>query len=284
MKYATRDEGSFKTWVDKYVQLGMSGVMQFDKFGVYALAGVYYNKRCELETQGKTKEEASELAASWVMHIVDKTAQSGRIVNQTEAQRAGAGWAYLLQFKSAPAQQTQFEITAIQEALAMPNDAARWKKAATVVLINHVMVPVINTAIEGLLACLTSWGLPDEEKRKRLLQMLIANIISGSLGSLVFIGVVMEGIGDLLGKVATGDRPNMYDLRNSMGRQMPAAEMLNLWINQGDKAVRAFMEITEGDIQQGVEDLVFAIGAVIPGVSWAARKGKQTLKSIREEK
>ena len=283
MKYATSGEGQFRNWISRLMDWSMKGIMGFDKLGVYALAGVYHQKRCELETQGKGAEEASELASSWLMHIVDKTAQTTRAVNTTELQRAGGAWGILLQFKSAPAQQTQFEITAIQEALAHPEDAKRWKRAAVCVLVNHVIVPTINTAIESVVACLTSWGVPDEEKRRRLVEMWIANIVSGSLGSVVFIGTVAEGVGSLLGKVASGGDVNMYDLRNSLGRQIPAAEMLNLWVNQGDKAIKALLEVGDGDIAEGVEDMAFALGAVVPGLSWISRKGKQALDSAREK-
>ena len=283
MKYATSGEGQFRNWISRLMDFSMKGIMGFDKLGVYALAGVYHQKRCELETQGKSAEEASELASSWLMHIVDKTAQTTRTVNTTELQRAGGAWGILLQFKSAPAQQTQFEITAIQDALAHPEDAKRWKKAAVCVLVNHVIVPTINTAIESVVACLTSWVLPDEEKRRRLVEMWIANIVSGSLGSVVFIGTVAEGVGSLLGKVASGGDVNMYDLRNSLGRQIPAAEMLNLWVNQGDKAIKALLEVGDGDIAEGVEDMAFAVGAVVPGLSWISRKGKQALDSAREK-
>ena len=260
----------------------MSGMMEFDEFGVYALAGVYHNRRCELEAQGKSAKEASELASSWLMHIVDKTAQTTRTLNTTELQRAGGAWGILLQFKSAPAQQTQFEIVAIQEALAHPEDAKRWKRAAACIVINHLIVPTINTAIESMLSLLTSWGIPDEDKRRRLVEMWIANIVSGSLGSVVFLGTIVEGVGNLLGKVATDGEVNAYDLRNSLGRQIPAAEMLNLWVNQGDRAIRALHSLSDGDIQEGVEELAFAVGAVIPGVSWASRKARQALESARE--
>lgn len=174
-------------------------------------------------------------------------------------------------------------LPAIQEALAHPEDAKRWKRAAVCVLVNHVIVPTINTAIESVVACLTSWGVPDEEKRRRLVEMWIANVVSGSLGSVVFIGTVAEGVGSLLGKAASGGDVNMYDLRNSLGRQIPAAEMLNLWANQGDKAWKAFLEIGEGDIAEGVEDLAFAVGAVVPGLSWPSRKAKQALDAAREK-
>ena len=138
-------------------------------------------------------------------------------------------------------------------------------------------------AIESVVACLTSWGVPDEEKRRRLVEMWIANVVSGSLGSVVFIGTVAEGVGSLLGKAASGGDVNMYDLRNSLGRQIPAAEMLNLWANQGDKAWKAFLEIGEGDIAEGVEDLAFAVGAVVPGLSGPSRKAKQALDAAREK-
>ncbi len=282
MKYATTDKGRFSTWKDRLVDLAMSGMMEFDEFGVYALAGVYHNRRCELEAQGKSAKEASELASSWLMHIVDKTAQTTRTLNTTELQRAGGAWGILLQFKSAPAQQTQFEIVAIQEALAHPEDAKRWKRAAACIVINHLIVPTINTAIESMLSLLTSWGIPDEDKRRRLVEMWIANIVSGSLGSVVFLGTIVEGVGNLLGKVATDGEVNAYDLRNSLGRQIPAAEMLNLWVNQGDRAIRALHSLSDGDIQEGVEELAFAVGAVIPGVSWASRKARQALESARE--
>ena len=283
MKYATSDKGRFNSWIGRLVDFGMAGTMKFDMFGVYILSGVYHNRRCELESQGKSKEEASEIASSWLMHIVDKTAQTTRTVNTTELQRAGGAWGILLQFKSAPAQQTQFEITAIQDALAAPNDAARWKKAGVAILINHLIVPTINTAIESVLTCLTGWGIPDDEKRQRLIEMWIANCVSGSLGSIVFLGTIVEAVGNLVGKVAVGEKPNAYDLRNSVGRQIPAAEMVNLWLNQGDKAIRAFCEITEGDIQEGCYDMVKAVTAVTPGLSWLSRKGFKAYESATDK-
>jgi hypothetical protein len=282
LAYATSDKGRFDSWIGRLVDAGMAGTTLFDKFSTYLLAGVYHNRRCELESQGKPAEEASELASSWLMHIVDKTAQTTRTVNTTELQRAGGAWGILLQFKSAPAQQTQFEVAAIQDALAAPDDAKRWKRAATVILINHMIVPTITTAIESLLTCLTSWGIPDDEKRDRLIQMWIANCISGSLGSVVFLGTIAEAVGEIAGKVATGEKVNRYDLRNSLGRQMPAAEMLNLWLTQGDKAIKAMMEVKEGDINEGVYELSKALLSVIPGTSWAARKGFKAYESATE--
>ena len=283
MKYATSSDGKFKTWIDKMVDLGMSGTTRFDKLGVYALALVYHNRRCTLESQGMSAREASETAASWLMHIVDKTAQTTRTVNTTELQRAGGAWGILLQFKSAPAQQTQFELGAIQEALAVPTDAKRWKKAAACVLINHLIVPTFNTAIESVLSCLTSWGIPDEDKRDRLIELWIANIISGSLGSIFFLGTVIEGAGGIVGKVATGNEVNTYDLRNSLGRQIPAAEMLNLWVNHGDKAIKAFAELTDGDIQEGAYEMAKALLSLVPGTSWVARKGFKAYESATEK-
>lgn len=283
MKYATSSDGKFKTWIDKMVDLGMSGTTRFDSFGVYALALVYHNRRSALESQGMSAQEASETAASWLMHIVDKTAQTTRTVNTTELQRAGGVWGILLQFKSAPAQQTQFELGAIQEALAVPTDAKRWKKAAACVLINHLIVPTFNTAIESVLSCLTSWGIPDEEKRDRLIELWIANIISGSLGSIFFLGTVIEGAGCIVGKVATGNKVNTYDLRNSLGRQILAAEMLNLWVNHGDKAIKAFAELTDGDIQEGAYEMAKALLSLVPGTSWVARKGFKAYESATEK-
>jgi hypothetical protein len=286
LAYATSDKGRFDSWisrqVDKAVNIGMAGTTLFDKFSTYLLAGVYHNRRCELESQGKSAEEASELASSWMMHIIDKTAQTTRAVNTTELQRAGGAWGILLQFKSAPAQQTQFEIAAIQDALAAPDDAKRWKRAATIILINHMIVPTITTAIESLLTCLTSWGIPDEEKRDRLIQMWIANCISGSLGSILFIGAIAESFCELAGKVATGEKANLYELKKSLGRQMAASDIVGVWADQGYKAIKAMMEITDGDINEGVYELSKALLSVIPGTSWAARKGFKAYESATE--
>ncbi len=254
--------------------------MQFDKVGCYALTSVYARKREELENQGKSADEASELAAKWLMHIVDKTAQSGRTVNQTEVQRQGAGWEFLLQFKSSPVQQTQFEIVAFQEWNADKGNGKKLKKFLAAVLINHFIVPVWNSAIEAALACLTNWGVPEEEKRKRLWRILYGNMIAGSLGSICFLGAVLEGAADFAAGLIVGDKSRF---RDSFGELIPAEGAVSALANHVEKFAKALGEVGEKDINDTMLDMVESIGASVPGISWVTRKGMQTYRAATED-
>lgn len=280
LKYATSGENQLMTWWDRFINGTMQGVMQFDKVGCYALTAVYARKREEFENQGKGKQEASELAAQWLMHIVDKTAQSGRTINQTEVQRSGEGWAFLLQFKSAPVQQTQFEIVAFQEWNADKGNGKKLKKFLAAVLINHFIVPAWSSAIEAAVACLANWGVPEEEKRKRLWRILFGNMISGSLGSICFLGAILEGAADFAAGLIVGDKSRFKD---SFGEMVPAEGAISALASHIEKFAKALGEVGEKDINETMLDMCEAVGASVPGVSWMTRKGFEAYRAATED-
>ena len=280
LKYATSGENQLMTWWDRFINGTMQGVMQFDKVGCYALTAVYARKREEFENQGKGKQEASELAAQWLMHIVDKTAQSGRTINQTEVQRSGEGWAFLLQFKSAPVQQTQFEIVAYQEWNADKGNGKKLKKFLAAVLINHFIVPAWSSAIEAAVACLANWGVPEEEKRKRLWRILFGNMISGSLGSICFLGAILEGAADFAAGLIVGDKSRFKD---SFGDMVPAEGAISALASHIEKFAKALGEVGEKDINETMLDMCEAVGASVPGVSWVTRKGFEAYRAATED-
>lgn len=280
LRYATSSEGTFKTWWQKTMDKVMSGVYAFDMATVYLQAGIYRRRRAELEKNGMDAHEASETAAAWLMHIVDKTAQTARTLNTTQLQRAGGAWAFMLQFKSAPAQQSQFEITAAQEVLANPADAKRWKKLATVIAVNHIIVPAMNTIIESAFAALVQGGMPDDEKRKRQLATLLANMLTGSLGSIVFIGFVVEGLASaLMDKVVLDRKPSMY---NFSRQQIPALSVIGNAFGAYNQFAEALENMQWADVSDTAIEMATAIGSVIPGLSWPARTVEKAHKARKE--
>jgi hypothetical protein len=260
----------------------MQGVVAADKFSVFMLASIYRRQRAALERDGMNPEEASENAAAALMHIVDKTAQTARTINTTQLQRAGGAWSLVLQFKSAPAQQTQFEIAAVQDALARKNDVAAWKKALAVLAINHLIVPAINTFIESALLCLTSLDFPpDEEKRKRIAAIFIANMISGSWGSVAFLGTVIEGAASAIADYSIeGKKPSIYTVSS---QPVPAMSAVDVLLSNYTMATKALDEFNEGDITDAVIDLAAAIGKSVPGVAWPVKTAYKIHKSAKEK-
>ncbi len=281
LKYATKDEGVFKSWFSRLMEKSMSGVYVFDKLGVFFLAPVYRRKRAALERDGVSPNEASEMAAASLMHIIDKTAQTARTINSTELQRAGGLAALVLQFKSAPAQQTQFEIAAVQDALSRKDDVKAWKKALAVITINHIIVPTINSIIESAFAMLVNLDLPDEEKRKRLLAILCANLLSGSWGSVAFLGVVIEGVSSMLFDALIEDRKPSLFARDA--NPVPAMTAVDTVVSNVSLASKAIDEFNEGDIEQAVIDMLTAVGGSLPAVAWPTKTAAKIYKSVKEK-
>jgi hypothetical protein len=279
LKYATSDKGRLATWWQKFIDYGMKGMIAMDKVGVYALAGVYKCQREALENAGRRGEEASELAASWLMHIVDKTAQSSRTINTTQLQRAGGAWNAILQFKSSPIQQTQFEIVAFQEWAATGYGMnEKGKKVAAAILINHIFLPMITTAVQTMMLYLTSWGEPEDEKRKKLIAIFIANAISGSWGSVVFTGCLIEGVASALANsMITGEKPSLArDFRGFI----PAEGAVSQWLRTGDKALKCLLECTQKDILDTAIELADALAQL----NWVGRTASKTIKSANKDK
>jgi hypothetical protein len=277
--YATSDDNAFTTWKNRLVRAIMSGISFMDKVGVLIASGVYCNRRQELELQGNTTEDAHELASQWLMAIVDNSMQSGRTINMTEAQRKG-GLAAFIQFQSAPMQQLQFEVVAYQEWAADRKNREKLKNYVKTVVVNHVLVPFGMTIVDTLMAFLTSWGIPDEEKRKRILATLIGEMITGPFASLFFIGAFLQHGRDMLVNSALGIK-SAYG--GAFGNLVPAEGAAEYIVKNVEDIVDAMKDITNGEYVEAMVAIGLATANITPGLSWTARTGKKIYDSVNED-
>lgn len=279
LRYAISDDNAFATWKNRLVRAIMSGVSFMDKVGVLIASGVYFRRRQQLELQGKTLAEAHELASNWMMAIVDSTMQSGRTVNMTEAQRKGGINAFI-QFKSSPMQQLQYEITAYQEWAADIKNREKLKNFVKAVVVNHVLVPFGMTIVDTLMAFLTSWGIPDEEKKDRLLARLMKEVIAGPFGSLFFIGGFLEHGTDVIVQLALGIKSAYGGV---FGHLVPAESALDFVAKNVEDIVDAMKDISNGEYAEAMVAIGLATANLTPGLSWTARTGKKIYDSVNED-
>lgn len=165
---------------------GMQPLQAADAVASLAVGtGVYKAKRAALVDQGMDPAQAAHIAKTLTWNLVEECQQSSRPENLPAPIRQwGSIGRLLFQFGSAPMLQASHEIQAARDAMAGVEGAG--KKLARVLVINHLIVPTIMRTIQA------AWNALLGDDEEEFLYELLADMVIGPMGRLLFLGAATE--------------------------------------------------------------------------------------------
>lgn len=176
-----------KQWLMKLNSWGDASAIAIGGSGIY---GRSYKTEI---AKGATEIEAHETAMGDLMLIVSATQQSSDIAHLSQWQRRGGSTGRAFgQFSNTVRQYLSKEIVAIKELIKL-KDWASIKRAATVIGLNHALLPLVYTFIKRAYAY---FAYDDEDNfwDSDESQRALASMITGPMGGLQFFDAFVEAL------------------------------------------------------------------------------------------
>jgi hypothetical protein len=152
--------------------------------------GIYRSYTEKYYQNGATMEEAKERAMSKLFQITESTQQSSKLKDWAEWQRRGGSLGKMAaQFTNTTRQFLERDFTDIRAFLADPKNKIRQKKAASTLLINHVLLPAFYNGM-NMLINLVLGDEPDEDDW----WMMMTSMMLGPASGFIIFGAITTGI------------------------------------------------------------------------------------------
>ncbi len=204
--------------------------------------GIYRETYKACLKQGFDEKTAKRKALMEVALQSEKSQQSGRIENASRAARSsGIVAKAMIQFQATSVQFLSYEVRAISDFMARPNDLKRIKKLAKVLALNHIVLPGLFSAMT-MVWDIALGGDPEEWGEDWIQNFLIPMII-GPFNGLWFFGSSVIGL-----------------TKTQLGSTIPSA---NIVLN-AKHGIKAVAKAVQGDNDEAIEELDKAVQSLIP--------------------